>query len=296
MRIQTAGDLRRVDVAPLLGLLPALRDEWRDLHFDVSGCAIDPLVGDPTTSLTLLGGRHRQRGARYQIAVATPAAGPSERDSSSRSWRSTSGSASAETARARHRLVATLRDDDARQLAFSLSDETEHWIVDVVIRHAYLPSVEVSGRVDLTALLRANGTPGCLGALFGGKGGGNGVLDLGAIERGGAAIEAEGRANRFQARVGLEVRPSATSWAVIGAGTLRARGLGRPVLWFAGPRLRRHIGHLLAEFWESAGSRMSDLEHEMARLQAAIDDEGGPRPFIQRALWDDDFDPLPNWR
>lgn len=309
MKLRTSGDLRRVDLAPIIDLLPMLRDEWASLQFDRAGRLINPLTGDTVAALALVDGRHRQAGAVYRITMTSPklqrpedrgaefekeAPKLSQRNAKQEKWKDHLAGrrkASVQVGTEQDHVALTLRQDNARRLAFSVSDGDEHWTVVVDVEHGRLPKVELEGQVDLTASFKADGTPGWLAAFLGGTGGGSAVLDLGTLERSGPAVEAAGRANRFLGRVQIEVRTSATRWALAGDGALRARGLGRPVLWFAGRRLGRSIDRSLAAFWASSESRMAELEKQMSHLRTAIEDEGGPAPFVRRALWDKDFDP-----
>jgi hypothetical protein len=309
MRFETAGELRRVDLASIIDVLPALRDEWAGLRFDRDGRLINPLTGDTVAALTLLDGRHRQPGAVYRLTVTSPklelpeerraefekeARKLSKRNAKQERWNdhfARRRKASVRVGTEEERFAATLREDNARRLAFSLSHEDDHWTVDVVVDHGRLPKVELNGHVDLTASFKADGTPGFLASILGGTGGGTAVVDLRTFERGGPIVDAEARANRFRGSARLEVRTSATRWAVSGDGTLRARGLGLPVLWFAGRRVRRSVDRSLAEFWASSESQMGELEKELSGLRTGIEDEGGPAPFVLRALWDKDFDP-----
>ena len=189
----------------------------------------------------------------------------------------------------RDHYALTLREDTARRLVFSVSDEAEHWTIHADVEHARLPKIELKAHVDLTASFKADGAPGWLAAMLGGTGVASAVFDLATLERSGRAVHADGRANRFRGNARLEVRASATRWAISGEGALRARGLGRLVLWFAGRRIRRSIDGALAEFWASSESRTAALQKETSRLRTAIEKEGGPAPFVRRALWDEDF-------
>lgn len=283
MRFQTVGHLRRVDLGPIIDLLPALRDEWANLRFGRDGRLINPLTDDTVDVLALVDGRHRQGGATYRITVTSPELElPEERRAEFEK--------EARGGTQQEHVTASLREDSARKLSFALSNDDEHWTVDLNVEHGRLPKVELAGRVDVTASLRVDGTPGWLAALLGGTGHGSAMLDFGTLERGGRAIEAGGAANRFRGRARIDVQTSVTRWTVVGDGTLRARGLGRLVLLFAGSRIRRSIERSFAAFWASSESHASELEKEISWLQRAIDEEGGPAPFVRRALWDDDFD------
>lgn len=309
MKLRTSGDLRRVDLASIIDLLAALRDEWASLQFDRAGRLINPLTGDTGSALALVDGRHRQAGAVYRITITSPklqlaedrcaelekaARKLSQHKAKTEKWNdhfARRREASVQVGTEQDHIALTLREDNSRGLAFSVSDGDEHWTVVVDVEHGRLPKVQLEGQADLTALFKADGAPGWLAAFLGGTGGGSVMLDLGPLERSGQAVEAGGRASRFRARVQIEVRTSATRWALHGDGVLRARGLGRPMLWFAQRRIGRPIDRSMAAFWASSESRMAELEKMTAQLRTAIDDEDGPAPFVRRALWDKDFDP-----
>lgn len=311
MELSTAGELGRVDLGPIVALLPALRDEWAELTFSSDGSLINPLTGATSSSIALLDGRHRQAGARYRVTVTTPTFGlPESRraefgeDSRRLSRRNAEREAwDDHFARRRQALVqvgvearhlaARLREDTARTLAFSLTDEDEHWTVEmtIVMEDGTLPCVLLSGRADLRALLRAEGTPGCFAGFLGGAATGTGTFDLAVLERGGRMIEVEGRARRVRGGARFDVRTSTTTWAVDGKGRLRARGLARPVMWFAGRHVRDRIEATLADLWAGSESRTTGVSSQMVRLHAALAEEGGPAPFVHRVLWDESFDP-----
>lgn len=295
-------------MSPAIDLLPALRDEWASLQFGRDGALVNPLTQEPVSSVLLLDGRHRQPGARYRITVTTPkldlpeerraefekeSRKLSQRNARQDAWNdyfARRREASAQVGTDEHRLTATLRDDTPQTLAFTLADDSEHWTVEVDIEHRRLPIVCLSGTLDLTAVLEADGTPGCVAGILGGAGDGTATFDFATLESDGRSIDAHGRANRFRGSLHLETRTSATQWALVGKGALHPRGLARPILWFAGTRIRRSIHHSLAEFWTEGEFWMRQLDAEMHRLRAAIEEEGGPGPFVRRALWDDDFD------
>lgn len=309
VRFTTSGQLRRIDVSPVVDLLPALREEWAGLQFDRDGSLVNPLTLTPVRSVSLLDGRHRHVGARYRVTVTVPKLdlpddrrAEFEKESQKLSRRNAKQDAwdehfarrreaSVQVGTDERLLTATLREDNSRTLALTLTDEHEHWTVAVDIEHGRLPSVSIRGTLDLAALLEAQGTPGCLAGILGGTGEGTGIVDLATLERDGRVIYAQGHANRFRVSLHLEVRTSATQWMLDGRGVLRARGLARPILWFAGRRIRRSMDHSLAEFWSTSESRMREVDLEMHRLRSAIEEEGGQASFVRRMLWDEDFDP-----
>jgi hypothetical protein len=295
-------------LSPVVELLPPLREEWAGLEFDPGGRLLNGLTREPVASFALLDGRHRQAGARYRTTITTPkydlpeerraefekeSRKLSQRNAKQEAWSdhfARRRAASIQVGTEEQLLTLTLRDDSSRRLAFAVSDETEHWTVEVDLEHGRLPKVHISGTLDLTARLKADGTPGCLSGIFGGTGAGTASLDLATVERDGSLLVAEGQANRFKGNAGIDVRTSPTTWAVDGKGVLRARGLARPIMWFAGRRVRRSIDESLAEFWTDSESHMRDLDREIQRLRAAVTEEGGAAPFVRRALWDEDFD------
>lgn len=184
-----------------------------------------------------------------------------------------------------------LAEDTPSRLAGTVASAARAWSVDVVVDRRRLPRVEARGRVDLTALWRSEDMPGCLAMLFGGKGSGTAVVDLGALERGGRLVDGDGRANRFAGDVRIEVRSSVARWSIDGRGSLRGRGLARPVLWFTRGKIRRSVELDLAERWASSAQAMADLAAQLRQLQVDVAAEGGPGPFVHRALWDDTFPP-----
>ncbi|MGE3622121.1 MAG: hypothetical protein AB7L84_16830 [Acidimicrobiia bacterium] len=304
-----------MDLAPVVDLFPALWDEWAGLRFDGHGRLLNGMTGGVVEGLTLAEGRHRQPGARYRLTVVTPevdlpdalrteldeeASALSRRKASRDEWSAHTArrrEASVQVGTRRHDLVTVLHEDTARKVAFTVSHEDQPWSVDVVVERRRVPRVTLDGCIDLTASLRAAGMPGCLSALFGGTGRGTAAVDLGSLERSARALEASGRANRFRAEVAADVRTSAARWAVKGRARLRARGLGRPVLWFTGRKLRSGLDRAFADLWASADAMSAELEEELHRLRAAIHAEGGPAAFVRRALWDDGFDDgLARWR
>ncbi len=300
-------------MSPIVDLLPALWEKWGGLEFDRDGQVLNSLTSEPLASFALVDGRHRQPGARYRATITTPkydlpegrraefekeSRKLSQRNAKQEEWSdhfARRREASVQVGTEEQLLTLTLRDDNSRRLAFGVSDETEHWTVDVDLEHGRLPSVQVSGTLDLTARLKADGTPGCLSGILGGTGVGTATVDLATVERGGSLVVAEGRATRFRGNLGVDVRTSATTWSIEGTFVLRARGLARPILWFAGRRMRRSIDQSVAEFWSDSESHVRELDRQVQRLRAAIAEEGGSAPFVRRSLWDDGFDPGLDW-
>jgi hypothetical protein len=308
VRFESSGDLRRLDLTSVVGLLPALRDEWAGLQFDRDGRLLNPLTGDTAAALTLVGGRHRQPGATYRITVTSPklelpqgrraefeaeARELTRHRAQAEQWKEHAArrrEASVQVRTQQEHFAASVREDNAHRLAFSVSDEPTTWTVDVDVEHGRLPKVDLDGQIDLTAVIQADGTPGCLAGLLGGTGRGAAVLELGALERGGQVVRANGRANRFRGSAKVDMQASATTWTVAGTGSLRARGLGRLVLWLAGRRIRGSIDRSVAELWTKGETRTIEMEQQLSRLRDAIETDGGSAPFVHRAIWDKGFD------
>jgi hypothetical protein len=269
MRFSTRGEIRKVDLEPLLELVPALRQEWADVEFGSDGRVVNPLTGQPVDTFALVDGRHRRAGARYRT-TAPEDGGPATNE---------------------ELIDITLRSDSARELAVTVEDEQRRVKVDVELEHGRMPKVSARLRMDITALLRSEGEPGCMGWVLGGTGTGDVVVDLGTLEAGGRTAAFEGRTNRIRAASVVDVESTRDVWKVTAAATLRAKGLARPVLWFGRRSIRRAVTAACDEFWAGSDELTSRMRSDLADLRAAIDEEGGPAPFVHRLLWDRDFDP-----
>ena len=309
MKFETSGALRHVDFTPVVDLLPALRDEWTGLRFDPEGQVLNPLTGKSLGVVALVSGVHGDAGAIYRITVTSPILELpesrradfeiedrqlSKQEATQDQWSEFAArrrAASNQVGANRTHYSVTLREDSAHRLAFSVANDDDQWMVEAELSNQRLPKFELNGHIDLTELLKANKTPGCLAGILGGIGSATAMVDVGSLENGGHTLETKWKANRFRGSVDLDVKTSLTRWAVAGVGVLRARGIGRLVLWFTGRRVRAGIDRELAEFWVSSESRMADLELDLARLRTSIEDEGGPAAFISSALWDSGFDP-----
>jgi hypothetical protein len=308
VRFATSGELRRLDLTPLTRLLPAIWEEWANLQFDGTGALVNPMTSARVDALSLLSGTHRRAGAEYRITVTKPrlelpenrrrefekdAAKLSRRGADHTGWsdhHARKRAASVQVGVDHEHLRATLIEDSPQRLALSIAAEKEPWTVDVTVTRQRLPRVELEGHIDLTSAFEADGLPGCLAWFIGGRGAGSAVVELGALERNGRAIEAEGHANRFSGDFRTEARTSATTWGVDARGSLRARGLFRTVLWFAGGRVRKHVERTVAEIWAKSDQATADLSAALAQLDSDTEAEGGPTPFVHRCLWDEDFD------
>jgi hypothetical protein len=308
MRVETSGELRRLDLAPLIELLPPLWDEWANLQFDRQGALVNPRSGVAVDGLELLSGRHRQNGAVYRATISTPklevpearqaefakeADKLSRRRASQEQWAEhldRKRAASVQVGVDHEHVRATLIEDSSRALAFSAAAEGKAWTLDIEVLRQRLPRIKLDGRIDLTATLKSEGSPGCIAALFGGTGRGTADIDLEQLDNGGKLVDAEGRANRLRGDARIEVRPSLSRWKVEGCVGVRARGLARPLLWFGGGRLRRGMERSYSEAWASSDQAVNELAAGLEELRTSITVEGGAAPFVHRALWDDDFD------
>ena len=312
MRFRTRGEIRRFDLSPVLDLVPALQSEWADLEFDRRGRLLNPVTRENEDAITLDKGRHRESGAVYWVVVSTPEwdlpedrrdefttemMELAERGAEPEEWaahQQRRQTATVQVGVHETRLRVRLRTDDAQSVAFDLGDASESWSVAVDIVHGRLPRVRLTGRADITALLKASHAPGCLARLFGGHGEIDAMIDLTALDRGGRAVTAEGAANRFRGSTTIDIKSSTTRWPVSVRARVAARGVARPVLWFMRRRIRRGFNESLEEFWADADRTSYELAGQLAELRRATDDEGGPAPFTHRLLWDPEFD-HPTW-
>jgi hypothetical protein len=247
--------------------------EWANLRFDASGAVIDPITGGSRRGLRLTEGRHREPGSRYAAIIETP---------------------SDELPEGPRTVLVVLNQDDDRLLGATVIDERQGWAADVEIHHGPLPHVDVTGRLDLAALLEDERTPGWLARLFGRTATGRAALDLAALDEHGATLlDADARTRRFRGRARLGVDSSITTWAVEGHLALRGRGLGRLVLLVAGSPIRRRVDAAMQGFWERSGQWVTQVEKDLVEVASLVEGEGGAGPFVRRALWDPHFDPRP---
>lgn len=273
----------------MLELLPALRQEWEGLQFDLSGRVVNPLTGDPEDTLVLTEGRHRHNGARYRVTVALPVSAAVEPASSG-------AGVEAAGRNGESTYLLTLHHDDGLRLALTVAKEPERWSFDVDLHHGPVPRVELVGRVDLSAALVADGTPRWAAGALGGTGAGRATVDLGALDGPSSSlVDAEGRANRFHGDARLDVGASLRRWSIDGGASLRGRGLGRLVLLMARRRIRRGVERGVERFWEREEVWAADVECDLQELDVAVAQEGGPAAFVRRALWDPSFD-AGHWR
>lgn len=273
MRLGTRGSVRRIDLSPALDLIGPLLREWANLRFDASGAVIDPTTGGSRRNLRLTEGRHREPGSRYAAIIETP---------------------SEELPEGPRTVLVVLNQDDAWLLGATFIDERLGWAADVEVHHGPLPHVDVTGRLDLAALLEDESTPGWLARLFGKTATGRAALDLAALdEHGDTLLDADARTSRFRGRARLGVDSSITTWAVEGRLALRGRRLGRLVLLVAGLPIRRRVDAAMQHFWKRSGQWVTQVEKNLVEIASLVEGEGGPGPFVHRALWDPHFDPRP---
>lgn len=300
MRLKTSGSVRRIDLQAAQQLLPPLVDEWARLTFGPDGAVVNPITGGPHTALVLVEGRHRQAGTRYAVTIETPTievppdpgpeAGGSADDDLRRIQELRRREAGITVGAERTTLAVVVRADDSRRLAVTVGDEGGNWSVEVDIEHGPLPRIELVGRVDLTALVRGAGAPGCLAGFLGGPAHGTATIDPSALAGGrGTLLDATGSMKRFGGTARAEVETSSRAWRVDGAVSVRASGLGRIALLVAGRRVRRQAAQALQQCWESSETWIGGVEDDLRELSSEIERAGGPEPFVHRALWDADY-------
>ena len=308
MRLNARAELQRVDLGPLSDLLPALREEWAALAFDASGRLLNPLTGEVDHTVQLTSGRHRQVGAVYRIKLTSPRLDlPDHREvefarEARRLTRSGAKQEQWDDHFLRRReasvrvgvdeqlLSVTLEEDSSRRLAGSVSEEGAPWAVRLELDDRRWPTVHLDGEVDLTAVMREEGAPGCVAASFGGIAQMTARLDSGCLDGGGRVLEVEGQARRFRGRLHLDLDITSELMVADGAAVLRGRGLGRLVLWFVGGSLRKGGDRSLKAFFGTAAEKARDLQEQMLRLRARVLREGGEAEFVRRFLWDESFD------
>ena len=281
MRLATSGSVRRVDITLLVGAIEALRAEWAALRFGADGALMNPVTGAPHPDLRLVEGRHRVPGARYELVTRTPVLEPDP-----------AGQREAiQTGVTETTSTAVLRTDDSRRLAVTIGDATQLWSVDVDMVHARLPRFDVAGRFDATAMIAAEGVPGCLSRLLGGVATGMATVDLSAIERRGRTklVDASGRFNRFRGNGSVNVKTSARTWDVTARAAVRGKGLGRLVMLFAGGRLRAAFDEATATFWDDAATAMDEAARDLARIGDLVATEGGVSTVIHRLIWEEGY-------
>lgn len=282
MKTTTCGAVPHLDLGPVLALVPALWGEWDQLRFAPGGEVLDPLTGGTRPELRLTGGAHRQPGASYLVTLP-PTAPPDG------AVRPAPGSSSTATPT---EVAVVVERDDGRTLDLSLRGSEGHWTAEVAVARGLVPRVELTARIDIRGLLRAEGQSGCVAALVGSSLQVTAMVDAAPLEgRGSQAAEATVRVRRVRAHGAVAVTPRPGRWDVTGDATLRGRGLGRVVLAVAGGWIRRTIDRQAVAFWAAVAEGEDDRRAELEQLEAEVAVAGGPGPFVRRALWDPTFDP-----
>ncbi|MBC9226854.1 hypothetical protein GL325_10990 [Aeromicrobium sp. 636] len=308
MRFSTSGTVRRIDLTLVSTVVNTLRDEWAGLTFGPDGALLNPITGEPFRDLVLADGRHRTPGARYELITRTPVleADPEKlrvlnaemldgkdinADIDWETYAARIGAISVQTGTTESTTSVTLIADDSRHLAFSVADPAGVWSLEVDVVHGKLPRVDVTGRHDATAMIAAEGAPGCLARLFGGIATGTASIDLATLEQRGRTTlaEASGRFNRFRGDGSVDLKTSARAWDVTAGATVRARGLGRPLLWFFGSRVRRAFAEAAADFWDRVPLRMDEIETALRELADLAQSEGGVDRVVHHTLWEDGY-------
>ncbi|WP_166355623.1 hypothetical protein [Phytoactinopolyspora limicola] len=267
MRLQTTGNVQRLDLAGVLDLIPALVNEWADLRFDESGAVVHPDTREPQPQLTLREGRHRTPGTRYDLRFPTVRPTPDV-------------------------ASVTLRRDDEVQLSLTLTESRDRWTIDADLRHGRPPNLDLTARADLTGLMRDGEIPGIVAWLFRGIGDvAVHVTPAPLLDGSGEVLNAAGHAGRLRFGATIEVASTSTHWDVKAAFTLSARGLARPILLIARPIIKRKIAQADARFWAQASAAVTELRKELDEIEEAVANEGGPQPFVRRALWNPDDPP-----
>ncbi|MCD9154495.1 hypothetical protein [Aeromicrobium duanguangcaii] len=309
MRFSTSGKVRRIDLTLAAAVITALRDEWAGLTFGPGGAVMNPLTDEPFRDLVLADGRHRTPGARYELITRTPVFEPDPEqlrdlnaemldgkdigaaDIDWQAYGARSRAISVQTGMTESTTAFTLIADDARHLAVSVTDPAGVWSVEVDLIHGQLPRVELAGRHDATAMIAAEGAPGCLARLLGGIATGTASIDLAALEqRGkGTLAQASGQFNRFRGTGSVDLKTSARAWDVKAGATVRGRGLGRPLLWFFGSRARRAFDEAAASFWDRLPQTMNETEAGLRELADLARSEGGLDRVVRHTLWEDGY-------
>ncbi|MET0930574.1 MAG: hypothetical protein ABWX74_13725 [Aeromicrobium sp.] len=270
MRFSTAGSFPRFDHSLLVEALVPLREEWAALRFGADGAVVNPLSGEPNDTLRLVAGRHRSPGARYEILTRTPE--PSE----------PAGELTETISR------FTLRGDDSRALAVTVTDPQELWSVDIDIVHGRIPRIVLEGRADATAMMVAEDVPRWLARRVGGTATGTATIDLATIEQraGGTVAEASGVVKLLRGSGSATVTPTPTTWDVAGSADLTGQGLGRLALRLFGKRLRRSFDDAVTAYWKNVPLDAAGWETDLHRIEDVIAAEGGVATVIHRGLWD----------
>lgn len=284
MRWSSEAVLDRVDLAPLVALLPHLVDEWAELAFGSDGRPLHgrtgvPLVS-PDISARLLRGPHRAPGATYEVRTVVrpePLASGTVPDPIETTYG-----------------LTTVRDDRDRVEAVVVCEE-QGLEGRVGLGFGVTPSAVGAARWDLDRAFRADDA-GCFAivmtGLVGRRADAAGTLDLrpllGAGGSGGTPVlTAEATLTIGAAEVEVTVVPSLTTWTVRIDVRIRARGRGRLLFPFVRTRIRTSLDDQAEEAWAGARAAIGQLRSDLARLPDEIATAGGPRAFVHDELWGD---------
>ncbi|MEM9038095.1 MAG: hypothetical protein AAGD18_26135 [Actinomycetota bacterium] len=303
MRFSTSGSIERLDLGPLLALVPPLLAEWAGLRFD-DGHPVNPLSGLAEASVTLVEGRHRHEGARYRI-VTERLAGEMphhlnpEVDEQIAELRRRRGMrpipmmTSAQRRQRAKELIGTVESttevvlvsDDRTGLRFVVTRVEDDQIYEVDIEigldgtptmSAELRRAELSadaGRLErwLAAWLLPND-----GAVR---------ADPGPLlGEGGCALRGSVRTRRFRVAGRVFVARSGDVWLVRARGWVIPRGLAllfAPFLWVPA---RRAGQQAIERAWADLPSRWEQAAHDLRELATSLE-ELGPEAVVRQALW-----------
>ena len=303
MRFSTSGSLRRLDISLLVDAVGPLRGEWAALRFDADGNVVNPVSGAPLDTFRLLEGRHRAQGARYELITRVPEtrADPAlARALDAETFGVKSADIDWDDHARRRAEIETptgemietsvfmvVRSDDHSRLAVTFHDLAAHWAVDVDVVHGRLPRLELSGALDATALMRAEGVPRWLGWIVGGTASGTATVDLAALEaRKQTLAEGAGRFNRFRGGGSVTLRTSARSWDVDAKAHMKSKGLGRLAVLFLRGKITTAVDDGLDTFWRDAATAIDAVARDLPKMPALVAAEGGMEAVVHRAVWD----------
>jgi len=301
MRFSTSGSVRRIDLGTVAEVVRALTDEWAALRFDRDGRPINPVTDEAVDQVRLVGGTHRSPGARYEIVSVSNVveADPEQlqaldaemltgMDVDWAEYDRRRAAISTVTGTQESRDTVVLHEDDSRRLVLELLDPNELWTATLAVVHGPLPRLELSGGQDVTRAIAAEGLPRPLARLFGGLASGSGFVDLALLDRRGSTTvaEASGAFNRFRGDARVDVKTSARSWRVSVKASVKARGIGRPMLLFLRSRLKKAFDRGAASVWAQADAQVADLERQLVAFRRLAETEGGIDRVMHRSLWE----------
>ena len=251
VRIDSKGDVPRVDLATLRRLVPPLWTEWADLEFTSGGWLRDPDTGQPLGILQLVHGRHRVPGAQYVIA------------------------------KDKEQLSFVLTFDGGEIVRGTLS--SQWWSTDLEIGN----QLNAVGRADVGAVLRVNDVPKALIPLIGGREAtGTVLIDPSALERGGDLVRGEVQAQRGVAEFVAGVKTGRHEWHAHMTVRVGGRGLlGRVALVAFRSKVRGGIREGLDELTKDTATEAIKLESELGELEDQIRAAGGEKAFVHKYLW-----------